>query len=356
VANVAYSITPSAITVVVGNRPKVVTSRATNYAALADALRQPVHDVDLIAELADISTFIARVTHGDVQIADGNVRWRGEAVKNVVAERLIDLLKGGHDLTSLANFLGRLMLNPLQSTRDELFLWLESGNQPITPEGMILAFKKVREDYRDMHSGSIDNSVGQQPTMPREQVDADRNRECSVGLHFCSFGYLAHFGSNGRGEHIMIVLVDPADVVAIPKNYNNQKGRTWTYKVIGEVETANAGTFFQDSPVVQPYVSQTALLVEDPEGLDEGIDEDEDEDGVDGEEIPGTDDDDDDGEVVGEQAHGKPALMFNHGGRSFLASEVSKLLTDNGQRGASRLTGIPRTTLQEWNKAIIAQA
>lgn len=32
----------------------------------------------------------------------------------------------------------------------------------------------------------------------------------------------------------MILKINPADVVAIPSDYNNTKGRTWKYEVVGE--------------------------------------------------------------------------------------------------------------------------
>jgi hypothetical protein len=67
--------------------------------------------------------------------------------------------------------------------------------------------------------------------MPRNQVDDNKDNTCSAGLHFCSFDYLKSFG----GSRIMILKINPADVVSIPSDYNQQKGRTWRYTVIGEV-------------------------------------------------------------------------------------------------------------------------
>jgi hypothetical protein len=62
-------------------------------------------------------------------------------------------------------------------------------------------------------------------------------------------------------------------------------------------------------------------------------------------------------DVVTEAAPGTPELMFTaKGGRSYLASEVRNLLSEHGQRGMSRLTGVPRTTIQDWVKAINANA
>ena len=39
---------------------------------------------------------------------------------------------------------------------------------------------------------------------------------------------------------MLIVEIDPADVVSIPSDYNNAKGRAWRYLIRGEVERESA--------------------------------------------------------------------------------------------------------------------
>jgi hypothetical protein len=109
---------------------------------------------------------------------------------------------------------------------------LEKGGMPITPDGYFLAYKKVRANYKDCHSGTMDNSVGKTVSMERNAVDDNRENECSHGLHFCSESYLSQFG----GDRIMILKINPRDVVSIPKDYQNAKGRACSYEVIGELE------------------------------------------------------------------------------------------------------------------------
>jgi hypothetical protein len=53
-------------------------------------------------------------------------------------------------------------------------------------------------------------------------------------LHFCSQDYLPHFG-NGYDSRVVIVKINPADVVSIPSDYNNAKGRACRYEVVGEI-------------------------------------------------------------------------------------------------------------------------
>ena len=108
---------------------------------------------------------------------------------------------------------------------------VEKNNLPITADGHFLAYKKVRGDFKDCHTGTMDNSVGKIVEMERNQVDDNANQTCSTGLHFCSQNYLNHFG----GERTMILKINPADVVSIPTDYDFSKGRACRYEVIGEL-------------------------------------------------------------------------------------------------------------------------
>ena len=128
-----------------------------------------------------------------------------------------------------------------------------------------MAYKAVRSDFKDIHSGTFDNSVGQTVSMPRNAVDDDKNRTCSAGLHFCSFEYLPHFAhANG---HVVLVKINPRDVVAIPADYNDTKGRTCRYEVTGEYEGyyKEGGPYFK-SMVYDPETNSHGLNA----GSDEG--------------------------------------------------------------------------------------
>ena len=67
--------------------------------------------------------------------------------------------------------------------------------------------------------------------MPRNQVNDDKNQTCSEGLHFCSQEYLGSFG----GDRVMILKINPKDVVSIPSDYNRSKGRACRYEIIAEL-------------------------------------------------------------------------------------------------------------------------
>lgn len=154
-----------------------------------------------------------------------------------ITNRIIKMSQQGLNAQPLINFISRLYNNPSKTAIEELYLFIESCELPITEDGCFIAYKIVRNDYTDIYTGRMNNSVGKVLTMPRHMVDDDRNRTCSAGLHFCSKEYLQHYGSTSRdNDRCMLVKIDPADVVAIPSDYNNAKGRTWKYEVVGEVE------------------------------------------------------------------------------------------------------------------------
>jgi hypothetical protein len=71
--------------------------------------------------------------------------------------------------------------------------------------------------------------------MERMNVDDDPNHTCSAGLHFCAYSYLSSYGSSGN-DKVMLVKVNPADVVSIPTDYNNAKARCCRYEVVQEIE------------------------------------------------------------------------------------------------------------------------
>lgn len=173
-----------------------------------------------------------------VKIVDGNVFVGGRQIYGNISKRIIEMAKNKFDIKPLSNFLIRLLKNPSRSATLELYNFMEKANVTIDEDGYIIAYKKVRHDYFDIHSNTVNYAIGNIVEMSRNEVDDNRNNLCSDGLHFCSFSYLSKFGSSsGRAgsDRILIVKIDPADVVSIPSDYNDAKARTCKMEVIGEV-------------------------------------------------------------------------------------------------------------------------
>lgn len=160
-----------------------------------------------------------------------------------LSSRIIESLTSNKEgeLNRLCKFAENLQRNPSWRATKELFGFMQANCIDIDDLGRVICFKKVRNNYLDIYSGKMDNSVGQTLEVPRNQVDEDSDRTCSNGLHVCSSSYLVHFG-NSVNNRVVKVAVWPEDFVAIPKDYNNAKARTSGYEVLEDVTIAyNSG-------------------------------------------------------------------------------------------------------------------
>lgn len=232
-----YIIQGDNIVIVVDSKSHTVNKTHITYDKLKEAIKS--NDVDAVRELIEPKKVILKYAAGNVEVKDGEFLWRGKPMHNALSSKMIEMLREGFDIDPLAVFMHNLMKNPSKRAVEELYGFLEKGALPITPDGHFLAYKKVRANYMDCHTGTISNHVGAVVTMERNEVDDDKDRTCSAGLHFCSQEYLKSFG----GERTMILKINPADVVSIPSDYNDSKGRACRYEVIGELDAAPEQAF-----------------------------------------------------------------------------------------------------------------
>lgn len=231
--NIAVTITGSGkISAIIEGTVYTVDTDHSNYQNILQTVRD--QDWTKFLDLVDLSRKVRDYVHNsNVEIKDGMILFDGEIVHNTLTKRVITFMQQDLPFKPLLNFLCNLMENPSKRAVDELYDFLDVGELPITEDGHFLAFKNVRGDYMDIYSGKFRNQVGDICEMKRNQVDEDKDRTCSYGLHFCSIAYLPHF-SDSNGGKTMIVKINPKDVVAIPADYNNTKGRTCRYEVVGE--------------------------------------------------------------------------------------------------------------------------
>jgi hypothetical protein len=169
-----------------------------------------------------------------IEVKDGSVFVSGDVVRSIVADRIINFLADGIDCLPIFKFITRLHLNPSKRAVDELYTFLEHKHLPLTETGTFLAYKAVRQDFTDKHTGKFDNSVGTVLEMPRNKVDDDKNVGCSYGFHAGTLAYATNFA--GGNDRMVLVEIDPADVVSIPTDCEFQKLRTCRYKVVAECE------------------------------------------------------------------------------------------------------------------------
>jgi hypothetical protein len=217
------------VTVVIGNKPHTISKTHITYQKVVDAIK--AGDWETVKSVIEPKKVVLDFGQGRVSVKGETLYWDNEEFNGALAVRMIAMLQEGFTIDPLVKFMENLMENPSNRSVTELYGFLEKNNLPITPDGHFLAYKRVREDYKDCHSGTMDNSPGKIVQMPRNKVDDNQDNTCSHGLHFCSEGYLKHFS----GARTVIVKINPRDVVSIPSDYDNTKGRACRYEVIGEV-------------------------------------------------------------------------------------------------------------------------
>jgi len=220
--------------IVVNIDHKVYTVSKANIAfnKLLEAIK--TGDWESVKDLVDPKKVIINYGNGNISVKGDEFYWKDKILDNSITRRIIKMLVDGFDISPMVAFMDNLMQNPSNTAINELYLFLENNNLPITPDGHFLAYKKVTENFLDYHSETIDNSVGQLVSMERNMVDDDRNSTCSHGLHFCSRDYLSNFG--GSSARTILLKINPRDVVSIPRDYNNSKGRCCMYEVKAELD------------------------------------------------------------------------------------------------------------------------
>jgi hypothetical protein len=151
------------------------------------------------------------------------------------------------DSAPITNYITRLMDNPSSNSVDELYTFLGYRSLPITPEGKILGYKGVQDDYYS-NSGNADtivvqgetnsrhqiyNGIGETIEVKRRCVDDNKDNHCSHGLHIGSFDYASSWG--GDSGRLLLVEFDPQDAVSVPTDCSYQKLRVSKYKVVADL-------------------------------------------------------------------------------------------------------------------------
>lgn len=236
---VSYIETENALTVVIAETGKIYNidnthpnwdkARQNLYAGEYEGLEE------LLSVKKTVETFFSQSTVEGVEVDEMGVKFNGEYVHNYLTNKILDFAKRGLPTAPLVKFFEKVMKNPSYRAVNELYKFLEHGLMPITPDGNFLGYKSVRPDYMDWYSNTFRNQVGDAPERKqRNQVCDDPDVACSEGYHVGTLEYAKdfHYPSN----RVVIVEVDPSDVVSVPHDCQHQKLRTMFYKVVGEFE------------------------------------------------------------------------------------------------------------------------
>jgi hypothetical protein len=287
---------------------RTIDTSHANYARVHDALTNgfpeyvyPDVDDDYYSDYSDDEFYIAEeewlleqtgnafnsVVNGMQKLSE-RVTYDGETIffdrdplDTILSRHLVRTIKSGGEYGSLVNFMEKLADNPSPLSRRQVFRWLETYDFTLTADGDIVGYKAVAgpenrsinggtntvyvtlDEETVTYTGRIPNPVGAVVEIARGEVDEDRQRACSYGLHVGTHRYAKAFGRGHWDHKILRVAVNPRDVVSVPAG-EDEKFRTARYVVLDE-----EGTEKSDAPVLNITAGTTTFSATFPPETDE---------------------------------------------------------------------------------------
>lgn len=235
----------NSITVIVDGQTHTLNHESPLFQTVLDAIKAEAWDT--VTQNLSQGDKVRKWLGDGWQFVDHFLEFQGQRVNQALNDRLLQMMEEGQSPTPWMRFWERLQNNPSYRSVEQLYTFLQNQNIPIDEDGYILAYKSVTHDYKDWHSGTVDNTPGAEPRMPRNQVSDDPDVPCHEGFHVGAMEYVNGFG--GLDKRIIICQVDPADVVSVPKDHSCQKVRVCRYKVLGNYSgQLLPNTVFTDDP------------------------------------------------------------------------------------------------------------
>jgi hypothetical protein len=188
---------------------------------------------------ADLSMFLkpekaSAILPHTISTSGGVVSVQGYDINCTLLARYLEELidTPGLPIEHVRRFVTRLSINQHQVARNTLFNFIVAGGLHIDQYGNIVAYKAVKEDLRDKHTGRVQYELGKKIYAP-EGVDLDPGVSCSTGLHVGTFEYANNFA---RGSDVVLeVQVAPEDVGVVP-NGEPEKIRAFALTPIRVIE------------------------------------------------------------------------------------------------------------------------
>jgi len=205
--------------------------------------------LNTLVRLHNVGSAIHDWSDGNFCVKNDAVTYKNTPVDKSISDRIIDMISNGFNYKPMLRFLENLYNNPSNHSVTQLYKFLEHKSLPITEDGCFLAYKAVTRhcgtriivdnngltisdgDLVDIYTKcSYRNNPGDTPTMERCLVSDDFRVHCGAGLHVATLAYAQDYGNSE--SLIVIVKVNPADVVSVPEDYGCQKVRCCKYEVL----------------------------------------------------------------------------------------------------------------------------
>lgn len=223
------------------NKPVKICKSSNQYPRILNAFNLPKEEQEeaVFAILQQTTGFFES---DGFTVTPDEVFYQGEVMPLALASKIRAILEEGLPVSLFAKFWENLQQNPSANSVRELYDFLAYKELPITEDGCFLAYKGLDKNYWSIsgntttkvlkgqvnNSGHIYNGVGEEIEVRRWDVDDNRENHCSFGLHVGSLDYAQGFSRSS----VVVVKVNPKDVVSVPSDYNCQKCRVSAYKVV----------------------------------------------------------------------------------------------------------------------------
>jgi hypothetical protein len=240
--------TPNGITVFVDGQPYYVTEEHPKF----ERILEIVENTDESETLEEFMSIVKPPSEHELKTSvNGPLVYENEKIyfregeyNEELEPRLcqeIEMLnRRGMSLEPVVNFCRNMVQNPSYDSRQRMFSFLNNEGLPITPDGHFLAYKYVRDDFYDAHSGTVLYEIGTSVKMNRRDCDDNPNNSCSTGLHVGGLDYASY------GPKTLVLKVNPKDVVTVPYN-ESQKMRTCEVFVVKEYERPMTEGLYDDN-------------------------------------------------------------------------------------------------------------
>lgn len=326
---VFFTATNSNISAFINGKMMSVVNTHPSFEEIKNHLREDEHDVATLVGLFEASIYknannqLKEIKTHKVSVDEnGVVSIDGNPLNNYFSERVKFMFDEGYSVTPFIEFMKKLLANPSTVAIERLFAFLDKNGSPITEDGDFIAFKNVDKNFRDHYTGNFDNSVGKIVSVEREKVDPDSSRTCSYGLHVAASSYLGSYCSYNSIK--IACKVNPADVVAVPPDYNETKMRVCRYEVISVMENAEAIEKVENTKIVD-----SSLKKSNKKDFTEN-------------------------KIVKQKiANVSDAVFSTSDGRKIAAKVISSLLNSgNSAAKVAKQLSVPESTMRGWIKKI----
>lgn len=225
-------INDQSITILKGNKPLTANRGHACFAQILDRVRRG--NFNNIEQLFKIKDRIEQYFH--VKIKNGNqVFYKNKPVHNALTEKIIGAMQNNLPYKPYVKFMDRLMDNPSEYCRNQLFNYVERYGFCLDSNGMLYGYKTINSKFRDKYTDTISYSPGRTVTMNRDNCEQNEQISCGPSLHLGMSEYVLNYGSD-KGDKFVLVKFSPKDVISCPVDNQYQKLRVCKLTVVRQVE------------------------------------------------------------------------------------------------------------------------